>query len=114
MVGGVPIRYVNLPSEELAKYAAKAIDNDIPVWFGCDAAKFGYGADGIYSDEMFKYDLVYGEDGAPSMDKETRLRFGETVMTHAMVFTAYDQPAGEELPTKWRVENSYAQLNGDK
>ena len=51
MVGGVPIRYVNLPSEELAKYAAKAIDNDIPVWFGCDAAKFGYGADGIYSDE---------------------------------------------------------------
>ena len=59
-------------------------------------------------------DLVYGEDGAPKMDKETRLRFGETVMTHAMVFTAYDQPAGEELPTKWRVENSYAQLNGDK
>ena len=23
------------------------------------------------------------------MDKETRLRYGETVMTHAMVFTAY-------------------------
>ena len=60
MVGGVPIRYVNLPSEELAKYAAKAIDNDTPVWFGCDAAKFGYGADGIYSDEMFKCECSDG------------------------------------------------------
>ena len=38
-----------------------------------------------------RYNLVYGDDGAPEMDKETRLRYGETVMTHAMVFTAYDQ-----------------------
>jgi bleomycin hydrolase len=58
-----------------------------------------------------RYNLVYGDDGAPAMDKETRLRYGETVMTHAMVFTAYDGPC--DHPTKWRVENSYAQLNGD-
>ena len=58
---------------------------------------------------MFKYDLVYGADGQPAMDKETRLRYGETVMTHAMVFTAYDRPAGADHPLKWRVENSYAQ-----
>lgn len=38
-----------------------------------------------------RYGLVYGDDCAPDMDKETRLRYGETVMTHAMVFTAYDQ-----------------------
>ena len=62
---------------------------------------------------MFKYNLVYGDDGAPEMDKETRLRYGETVMTHAMVFTAYDQPAAADHPVKWRVENSYAQTNGD-
>ena len=82
------------------------------VGLGCDCCRVSDGRPLLRT--VFKYDLVYGEDGAPSMDKETRLRFGETVMTHAMVFTAYDQPAGEELPTKWRVENSYAQLNGDK
>ena len=54
MVGGVPIRYVNLPSSELKKYTAISIDNDIPVWFGCDASKMGYGPDGIYNDAMFK------------------------------------------------------------
>jgi len=48
------------------------------------------------------------------MDKETRLRYGETVMTHAMVFTAYDKPSGADHPMKWRVENSYAQTSGDK
>ena len=26
-------------------------------------------------------------------------------MTHAMAFTAYDKAPGEELPSKWRVEN---------
>ena len=54
MVGGVPIRYVNLPSSELKKYAAISIDNDTPVWFGCDASKMGYGPEGIYNDAMFK------------------------------------------------------------
>ena len=53
MVGGVPIRYVNLPSSELAKYTAMAIDNDTPVWFGCDASKMGYGPEGEAKNATF-------------------------------------------------------------
>ena len=33
---------------------ALAIDNDTPVWFGCDASKMSYGPEGIYNDAMFK------------------------------------------------------------
>ena len=36
---------------------------------------------------------------------QTRLNMGESLMTHAMVFTAYDKAEGEALPSKWRVEN---------
>lgn len=39
------------------------------------------------------------------MTKEERLRSGETLMSHAMVFTGYDKRDGEESPNKWRVEN---------
>lgn len=41
------------------------------------------------------------------MTKEERLRSGESLMSHAMVFTGYDKRDGEETPNKWRVENRY-------
>lgn len=41
------------------------------------------------------------------MTKEERLRSGESLMSHAMVFTGYDKRDGEEAPNKWRVENRY-------
>lgn len=41
------------------------------------------------------------------MTKEERLRSGESLMSHAMVFTGYDKRDGEEDPNKWRVENRY-------
>ena len=31
-----------------------------------------------------------------------------------MVFTGCDVEPGEEMPTKWRVENSWGSENGDK
>eukprot|EP01051_Picozoa_sp_SAG22_P006326 SAG22_NODE_408_length_10942_cov_6.157429_11_plen_124_part_00 len=92
MVGGLPVRYVNLPIEQLHKYAMQTLDNDEPVWFGCDCGKFMQREQGIFDTNLFDYDLVY--DVAPGMDKLTRLNFGESAMTHAMVFTAYDKPDG--------------------
>jgi aminopeptidase C len=32
------------------------------------------------------------------MDKETRLNYGESLMTHAMVFTAFDKDESNALP----------------
>lgn len=45
--------------------------------------------------------------GKKGMTKEQRLRSGESLMSHAMVFTGYDKRDGEEDPNKWRVENRY-------
>lgn len=41
------------------------------------------------------------------MTKEERLRSGESLMSHAMVFTGYDKRDGKSAPNKWRVENRY-------
>lgn len=47
------------------------------------------------------------------MTKEERLRSGESLMSHAMVFTGYDKRDGEEFPNKWRVENRYMEVESD-
>ena len=45
------------------------------------------------------------------MNKAMRLEYGQTAMTHAMVFTGVDVENGK--PRKWRVENSYGKTVGD-
>ena len=56
---------------------------------------------------LLDYEAVYST--APTMSKEARLRYGESLMTHAMVFTGYHKVEGEKDVAKWRVENRWVQ-----
>lgn len=47
------------------------------------------------------------------MNKADRLRYGESAMTHAMVFTAVAVD-DNGAPTKFRVENSWGEDRGEK
>ena len=46
------------------------------------------------------------------MSKADRLRYGQTMMTHAMLFTGVDVVDGK--PRRWRVENSWGDDSGEK
>ena len=46
------------------------------------------------------------------MDKATRLEYGDSLMTHAMLFTGVDIKNNQS--TKWRVENSWGTKGGNK
>ena len=47
------------------------------------------------------------------MDKVDRLRYCQTMMTHAMLFTGVDVVDGK--PRRWRVENSWGEKDcGEK
>ena len=46
------------------------------------------------------------------MTKEDRVRYGESLMTHAMLLTGVDVVDG--VPRRWRVENSWGDEHGDK
>ena len=60
--------------------------------------------------DIFDYENLL--DISFNMDKATRLEYGESVMTHAMLFTGVDLI--KDKPQKWRVENSWGDKGGDK
>jgi len=113
IVGGARPRvlYVNVPSAKLKEYGVAELKEGRPVWFGCDVGKFFYREDGVMDLDNFDYKLLLGVEFG--LDKAQRLRYGESLMTHAMVFTAVDLDE-KGAPIKWRVENSWSDKRGHK
>ncbi|RII41005.1 aminopeptidase [Galactobacter valiniphilus] len=103
VVGGSPVLYLNVDVQTMKQVAAASIEQGEPVWFGCDVDPQMESTGGIWHAELFDYNGVYGVD--LSTTKEERVRFGESAMTHAMLFTGVDLV--ENTPRRWRVENSW-------
>ena len=110
VVEGQEIKYLNVSIDEMKKMAIKSIKNNEPVWFGCDVGKMFHRDLGVMYNGLYNYDLLFGLDF--NMDKATKLEYGDSQMTHAMVFTGVD--LHKNKPTKWRVENSWGIKGGDK
>ena len=110
VVGGNIIKYANVEINELKKAAIKSIKNDEAVWFGCDVGKMFNRELGIMDMDLYDYEKLF--DTKFKMNKASRLEYGDSAMTHAMLFTGVDLKGN--TPTKWRVENSWGDKNGDK
>jgi bleomycin hydrolase len=109
--GGENIRYLNLPSKRLKEVASASIEDDAPVWFGCDVGKHFHRNLGVMDMDLFNFSLFYSTDFP--MTKANRLEYGESQMTHAMLFTGVDLNQKGD-PRKWRVENSWGDKRSDK
>ena len=102
---------LNVESNIMKKAAIRSIKNDEPVWFGCDVGKHFHRDLGVMDMELFDFELFYGTKF--NLNKSDRLEYGDSQMTHAMLFTGVDlDDKGNSL--KWRVENSWGNKNGDK
>ena len=110
VVGGQIINYVNVDIEDMKRAAIKSLKNDEAVWFGCDVGKMFHRDLGIMDVDLYDYELLF--DTKFLMDKGKRLEYGDSLMTHAMLFTGVDIVKGKS--TKWRVENSWGTKGGDK
>ena len=110
VVEGEPIVYLNLPIEHLKSSSIKMLQKNIPVWHGCDVGKSFHRDLGVMDSELYDYELFY--DMQFVMTKEERMLYGESQMTHAMLFTGVDLVNKE--PNKWRVENSWGKKMGEK
>ncbi|MEE8437129.1 MAG: C1 family peptidase [Candidatus Neomarinimicrobiota bacterium] len=108
---GEIIRYLNLPSRRLKQAASNSIKDDNPVWFGCDVGKYFHKKLGVMDMDLFDFELFYGTDFP--LDKGGRLEYGDSQMTHAMLFTGVDLDKNGKV-LKWRVENSWGSKRGDK
>ena len=111
VIEGQSIRYLNVETSVMKKAGVKSIQNNDPVWFGCDVSKYFHRTLGIMDIELFNYELFYGTNF--DLDKAGRLEYGDSQMTHAMLITGVDLDS-KNRPIKWRVENSWGNKNGDK
>jgi bleomycin hydrolase len=111
VVGGRRVVYLNVEIDLVKSIARQTLENGEPVWFGCDVGKQMRRDLGLMDAGLYDLASVYGV-GFDALDKAARLEYGETQMTHAMLFTGVDVVDGK--PRRWRVENSWGGESGQK
>ena len=131
VVGGNDVRYINVPIGVMKRVAMDSIDSDRPVWFGSDVGKCKDNDLGVMDVALFDTNSAFPKLSKTHMTKKERLQYGHSLMTHAMVLTAYSLVSGvaSEQDTKketkgamvekgtvqkWRVENSWGEARGSK
>lgn len=111
VVGGEIVTYLNVDLKTIKNAAVRQLQAGESVWFGCDVGKFLDRDLGVMDDKLYDYKSVYGFE--LDFDKASRLSYGHSQMTHAMVFTGVDLDV-HDAPKKWRVENSWSETAGVK
>jgi bleomycin hydrolase len=110
VVGGRRVTYLNVPMDLMKDVARRTLEDGEPVWFGCDVGKQMRRDLGLMDRDLYDLSAVYETEF--EMDKAARLEYGETRMTHAMLFTGVDVVDGRAR--RWRVENSWGSEPGQK
>eukprot|EP01095_Lingulamoeba_sp_RSL-Kostka_P006734 TRINITY_DN2127_c0_g1_i1.p1 TRINITY_DN2127_c0_g1~~TRINITY_DN2127_c0_g1_i1.p1 ORF type:complete len:460 (+),score=138.57 TRINITY_DN2127_c0_g1_i1:1597-2976(+) len=103
--------YLNVDIDILKEATKKSILKDDPVWFGCDVGKALHRTKGIWDLDLYNYDIY---DTELETDKETRLNYQQSKMTHSMLFTGIDIDEDDNTILKWKVENSWGKDRGNK
>jgi bleomycin hydrolase len=109
--GGRQVTYLNAEISVLKNLALRQLRDGLPVWFGCDVGNSISREKGILDLNLYDYNGVLKTDF--HLDKAQRLDYGESVMTHAMVFTGVNV-RDDGTPDRWKVENSWSDKYGDK
>lgn len=109
--GAYPVKYLNLPMDDLRDLAIKQLKDGKAVWFGSDVGQFSDRKGGYLTSDILKVDELFNTEFG--MTKEERLDYGDSMMTHAMVITGVDLD-DEDKPIRWKVENSWGEDVGEK
>ncbi len=107
---GQQIHYLNLPIEKLIDYSSAQLKDGEPVWFGCDVGQWSDRDLGIMDTELFNYEELL--DTKFSLNKGQRLQYGESILTHAMVFTGVNINDQDQVE-RWKVQNSWGEKVGE-
>ena len=110
VVEGQIIKYLNVDIKELKKSAMQSIKNNEAVWFGCDVGKRFSRDLGVLDMGIYDYENLF--QTSFKMNKQTRLEYGDSEMTHAMLLTGVD--IKKRNSTKWKIENSWGTKSGNK
>ena len=108
--GQYPVKYLNLPMEDLKKLTIKQLKDNKIVWFGSDVGQFSDRRGGYLTLDSIDVEQLFNTTFP--MTKAERLDFGESLMTHAMAITGVDLDKSGK-PIRWKVENSWGKDVGN-
>lgn len=109
--GGQPVKYLNLPIDDLKAAAIKQMESGEVVWFGSDVGQSSTRETGLMALDAYNKETLFSTTFP--MTKAQRLDYGESLMTHAMVLTGVNLEE-DGKPNRWRVENSWGEKVGAK
>ena len=108
VVGGRPIKMVNVPQNVLEQLAIKQIQSGETVWFGNDVLADMDRNSGTLHGGLFDLNHLFNADF--TLDQGNRFATGQAMVSHAMTLTGVDLVDGQ--PRKWKVENSWGKDRG--
>ena len=109
--GRYPVKYLNLPMDDLRDLTIRQLKDGKAVWFGSDVGQFSDRKEGFLTMDAYNVSELF--DTTFPMTKEQRLDYGDSLMTHAMVITGVDLDENGK-PIRWKVENSWGDEVGNK
>lgn len=110
IVGGKHITFLNLPLADMKRVAIDQLQAGEAVWFGNDVLQQMSRERGFLDSQLYKTAELFGID--LGLTKAQRLEYHEAEVSHAMTLTGVDLVADQ--PTRWKVENSWGEKNGEK
>jgi bleomycin hydrolase len=102
------VNWINLPINRLKELSKLSIDNNQPVWFGCDVGAECDKDTGIHDIKLYDYESFMNYN--ISMSKEEKLRYFASIPSHAMVILGYHE--NNSLIERWKIENSWGSSSG--
>lgn len=110
VIGGKPIEFLNMDMGVLTDVAVQQLKAGETIWFGNDVLRQMDRKAGYLDAHLYESAKLFGING--HLTKAQRLQTGEGEVSHAMTLTGVD--VVDDTPTKWKVENSWGDANGDK
>lgn len=107
---GKKVLYLNTPLAAFKKFTIAQLRDKEPVWFGCDIRWQTERKKGLMDTRVYLFNHTLGIQS--ERDKTHRLLYGDSLLTHAMVFTGVN--ITNRKPTRWKVENSWGEERGEK
>lgn len=101
---GKNFKFLNLPINELKKYASKSILSGMPVWFAADVCKDFNPYHSTLDDRLVDENIVFG--GKHNFTKGDRITFRNLQANHAMSLVGINFDV-DKKPESWQVENSW-------
>ncbi len=102
------VGWLNVDMDRLTELTKKSLDENIPVWFGCDMGAETDSKTGVKHPGIIDLKGLLGTDIV--MSKEERLLTYSSLPNHAMMITGYHENNNKIL--RWKIENSWGKDSG--